>query len=56
MERLGVPLPEEAKALPEEGYTPLYLAEEGRLLAAFAVFDPPRPEAQGVAAALKAWA
>ncbi|MGC8905659.1 heavy metal translocating P-type ATPase, partial [Thermus sp.] len=54
MERLGVPLPEEAKALPEEGYTPLYLAEEGRLLAAFAVFDPPRPEAKAVVEALKA--
>nr|BAL57636.1 cation-transporting ATPase [uncultured Deinococcota bacterium] len=54
MERLGVPLPEEAKALPEEGYTPLYLAEGTRLLAAFAVFDPPRPEAQEAVAALKA--
>ena len=31
MERLGVPLPEEAKALPEEGYTPLYLVEGTRL-------------------------
>lgn len=54
MERLGVPLPEEAKALPEEGYTPLYLVEGTRLLAAFAVFDPPRPEAQEAVAALKA--
>ncbi|BFH75167.1 heavy metal translocating P-type ATPase [Thermus thermophilus] len=53
MERLGVPPPEEAKALPEEGYTPLYLVEGTRLLAAFAVFDPPRPEAQEVVAALK---
>ena len=52
MERLGVPLPEEAKALPEEGYTPLYLVEGTRLLAAFAVFDPPRPEAQEAVAAL----
>ncbi len=45
MERLGVPLPEEAKALPEEGYTPLYLAEGERLLAAFASLTPrgPRP-------------
>ncbi|BCZ95225.1 copper-translocating P-type ATPase [Thermus thermophilus] len=54
IERLGVPLPEEAKALPEEGYTPLYLVEGTRLLAAFAVFDPPRPEAQEAVAALKA--
>ncbi|VCU54378.1 Copper-transporting P-type ATPase [Thermus thermophilus] len=54
MERLGVPLPEEAKALPEEGYTPLYLVEGTKLLAAFAVFDPPRPEAQEAVAALKA--
>jgi Cu+-exporting ATPase len=54
MARLGVPLPKEAQALPEEGYTPLYLAEEGRLLAAFAVSDPPRPEAQEAVAALKA--
>jgi Cu+-exporting ATPase len=54
MARLGVPLPKEAQALPEEGYTPLYLAEEGRLLTAFAVSDPPRPEAQEAVAALKA--
>jgi Cu+-exporting ATPase len=54
MERLGIPLPEEAKALPEAGYTPLYLAEEGRCLAAFAVFDPPKPEAQEAIVALKA--
>ncbi|WP_337844479.1 heavy metal translocating P-type ATPase [Thermus sp.] len=54
MERLGVPLPEEARALPERGFTPLYLAEEGRLLAAFAVSDPPKPEAKEAVAALKA--
>ncbi len=54
MERLGLPLPEEARALPERGYTPLYLAEEGRLLAAFGVLDPPRPEAKEAVAALKA--
>jgi Cu+-exporting ATPase len=54
MARLGVPLPKEAQALPEEGYTPLYLAEEGQLLAAFAVSDPPRPEAKEAVAALKA--
>lgn len=54
MERLGVPLPEEARALPEKGFTPLYLAEEGRLLAAFAVSDPPKPEAKEAVAALKA--
>ncbi|WP_022799220.1 heavy metal translocating P-type ATPase [Thermus islandicus] len=54
MDRLGIPLPEEARALPETGYTPLYLAEEGRLLSAFAVFDPPRPEAKEAVAALKA--
>jgi len=53
MARLGVPLPQEAQALAEEGYTPLYLAEGTRLLCAFAVFDPPRPEAQEVVAALK---
>jgi Cu+-exporting ATPase len=54
MERLGVSLPEAARALPEKGHTPLYLVEEGHLLAAFAVFDPPRPEAQEAVAALKA--
>ncbi len=53
MARLGVPLPQEAQALAEEGYTPLYLAEGTRLLCAFAVFDPPRPEAKEVVAALK---
>lgn len=36
MERLGVPLPEEAKALPEEGYTPFtWWRERG--------FSPPSP-------------
>lgn len=54
MERLGVPLPQEAQALSQRGYTPLYLAEGERLLAAFGVFDPPRPEAPRVVAALKA--
>ncbi|MCS6869559.1 heavy metal translocating P-type ATPase [Thermus sp.] len=54
MARLGVALPEAALALAEEGHTPLYLAEEGRCLAAFGVLDPPRLEAQKVVAALKA--
>jgi Cu+-exporting ATPase len=54
MERLGVSLPEAARALPEKGHTPLYLVEEGHLLAAFAVFDPPKPEAKEAVAALKA--
>ncbi|TBH20508.1 heavy metal translocating P-type ATPase [Thermus thermamylovorans] len=54
MERLGVPLPREAQELSQKGYTPLYLADGERLLAAFGVFDPPRPEAPGVVAALKA--
>ncbi|WP_413217270.1 heavy metal translocating P-type ATPase [Thermus oshimai] len=54
MERLSVALPQEARALPEGGFTPLYLAEEGRLLAAFGVFDPPKPEAKEAVAALKA--
>ncbi|GGN02381.1 copper-translocating P-type ATPase [Thermus composti] len=54
MERLGVALPQEALALAEKGYTPLYLSDGERLLAAFAVFDPPRPEAKEVVAALKA--
>ncbi|WP_234554716.1 heavy metal translocating P-type ATPase [Thermus caliditerrae] len=53
MERLGVPLPREAQALSQKGYTPLYLADGERLLAAFGVFDPPKPEAGEVVAALK---
>ncbi|WP_234506575.1 MULTISPECIES: heavy metal translocating P-type ATPase [Thermus] len=54
MERLGVALPKEAWELSEKGYTPLYLADGERLLAAFGVFDPPKPEARRVVAALKA--
>ncbi|WP_135257573.1 heavy metal translocating P-type ATPase [Thermus caldilimi] len=54
MERLGVPLPQEAQELSQKGYTPLYLADGERLWAAFGVFDPPRPEAPRVVAALKA--
>ena len=53
MERLGVPLPREAQALSQKGYTPLYLSDGERLLAAFGVFDPPKPEAGEVVAALK---
>ncbi|WP_026175022.1 heavy metal translocating P-type ATPase [Thermus igniterrae] len=53
MERLGLSLPPEAQALAEEGSTPFYLAEEGGLLAAFQVFDPPKPEARAVVSALK---
>ncbi|GAB5603223.1 heavy metal translocating P-type ATPase [Thermus sp. FJN-A] len=53
MARLGLTLPQEALALPEKGHTPLYLAEEGRFLAAFGVFDPPKPEAQAVVGALR---
>ncbi|MFN4073709.1 MAG: HAD-IC family P-type ATPase, partial [Thermus sp.] len=54
MERLKVPLPQEAQELSQKGYTPLYLADGERLLAAFGVFDPPKPEAKRVVAALKA--
>ncbi|WP_244362588.1 heavy metal translocating P-type ATPase [Thermus brockianus] len=54
MERLKVALPQEAQELSQKGYTPLYLADGERLLAAFGVFDPPKPEARRVVAALKA--
>ncbi|WP_243031713.1 heavy metal translocating P-type ATPase [Thermus altitudinis] len=54
MERLKVALPEEAQELSQKGYTPLYLADGEKLLAAFGVFDPPKPEAKEVVAALKA--
>jgi Cu+-exporting ATPase len=51
--RLGVTLPQEALGLAEGGYTPLYLTDGKTCLAAFAVFDPPRPEAKQAVAALK---
>ncbi|GLV47859.1 copper-translocating P-type ATPase [Thermus sp. LT1-2-5] len=51
--RLGVALPQEAKALAEKGYTLLYLTDGQACLAALGVFDPPRPEAQKAVAALK---
>ncbi|WP_298630150.1 heavy metal translocating P-type ATPase [uncultured Thermus sp.] len=54
MGRLKVALPEEAQELSQKGYTPLYLADGEKLLAAFGVFDPPKPEAKEVVAALKA--
>ncbi|MDM7324514.1 MAG: heavy metal translocating P-type ATPase, partial [Thermus sp.] len=54
MERLRVALPQEAWELSQKGYTPLYLADGEKLLAAFGVFDPPKPEAKKVVAALKA--
>ncbi|MFN4070735.1 MAG: copper-translocating P-type ATPase, partial [Thermus caldifontis] len=54
MGRLEVALPEEAQELSQKGYTPLYLSDGENLLAAFGVFDPPKPEAERVVAALKA--
>ncbi len=54
MARLGVALPQEALALAQGGKTPFYLAQGHRLLAAFAVYDPPKPEAREAIALLKA--
>ena len=57
LEQAGLPLGDfagQAEALAQEGKTPLFFAEEGRLLGIVAVADTPKPTSAGAVAAFQA--